>query len=138
MKMKILYWSAFAFIISCILAGGSLGVYLIGRKDGIFDMELLRSVFTGTFGGVLFVIIISFLVRKKKNKTNIPTFDERNILMMKRYFLGALYFVLVGSGAVLMFLVFMGVETVETGMLALYLVLLFALVGTGAFVTSKL
>ncbi|WP_223703118.1 hypothetical protein [Sutcliffiella deserti] len=136
MKNEKLLWLAWSFIIICIMAGGILGVYLIGREEGVFDMDLVLSVVIGTLGGAFFTIVFS--IWKKKRKRNIPEFDERNLSLMKRYFLIALYFIIFGSGALLLVLFFMGVETIDVGMLIVYMMVLYLIVGLGALVTAKL
>ena len=130
------FWLTWGVILLCTQIGGALGIYLMGREEGIFDYSLLLSMFSGTLGGL--VIVLLFMYFRKKRKTKVPEFDERSLLLMKRYFLGALYVVLFGSGAVVVTLVFLGVETVEVGMLAVYISILYIVVGMGALVTARL
>jgi len=130
------FWLAFVVILICMQIGGALGIYIIGREEGVFDYSLLLSMFQGTLGGLVLVLLIMFF--RKKRKPKLPEFDERSLLLMKRYFLGALYFVFIGSAAIVLTLAFLGVETVEVGMLAVYLSILFIVVGMGALVTARL
>ena len=130
------FWLAFAFILICLQIGGALGIYIIGREEGVFDYSLLLSMFQGTLGGL--VIVLLFMFFRKKRKPKLPEFDERSMLLMKRYFLGALYVVFIGSAAIVVALGFLGVKTVEVGMLAVYLSVLFIVVGAGALVTARL
>lgn len=132
-KIFILSW---VFIIACILAGGFLGIYIIGKGTGDYNYDLALPMIGGTAIGILLSIILYKWGTKRKR--NVPDFDERSILLMKRYFLIVLYVVLVGSGAVLLVLYAMGVHTIETGMLILCLVCLYMLIGIGAFVTKRL
>ncbi|NMH72403.1 hypothetical protein HF078_04895 [Bacillus sp. RO2] len=130
------FWLTWGVILICMQIGGALGIYLIGKDEGVFDYSLLLSMFSGTLGGLILVLLFMYLRKKRKRK--LPEFDERSLLLMKRYFLGALYVVLIGSGAVVVTLVFLGVETVEVGMLAVYLSILYVVVGMGALVTARL
>jgi peptidoglycan biosynthesis protein MviN/MurJ (putative lipid II flippase) len=130
------FWLTWGVILICMQIGGALGIYLIGKDEGVFDYSLLLSMFSGTLGGLILVLLFMYLRKKRKRK--LPEFDERSLLLMKRYFLGALYVVLIGSGAVVVTLVFLGVETVEVGLLAVYLSILYIVVGMGALVTAKL
>lgn len=130
------FWLAFVVILICMQIGGALGIYIIGREEGIFDFSLLLSMFQGTLGGLVLVLLIMFF--RKKRKPKLPEFDERSMLLMKRYFLGALYVVFIGSAAIVVTLALLGVETVEVGMLAVYLSILFIIVGMGALVTARL
>ncbi|UAL47651.1 hypothetical protein [Sutcliffiella horikoshii] len=130
------FWLAFVVILICMQIGGALGIYIIGREEGVFDYSLLLSMFQGTLGGLVLVLLIMFF--RKKRKPKLPEFDERSMLLMKRYFLGALYVVFIGSAAIVVTLALLGVETVEVGMLAVYLSILFIVVGMGALVTARL
>ncbi|WP_226683410.1 hypothetical protein [Sutcliffiella horikoshii] len=130
------FWLAFVVILICMQIGGALGIYIIGREEGVFDYSLLLSMFQGTLGGL--VIVLLFIFYRKKRKPKLPEFDERSMLLMKRYFLGALYVVFIGSAAIVVTLGFLGVKTVEVGMLAVYLSILFIVVGMGALVTARL
>ncbi|MGD6781900.1 MULTISPECIES: hypothetical protein [Bacillaceae] len=130
------FWLAFVVILICMQIGGALGIYIIGREEGVFDYSLLLSMFQGTLGGLILVLLIMFF--RKKRKPKLPEFDERSMLLMKRYFLGALYVVFIGSAAIVVTLALLGVETVEVGMLAVYLSILFIVVGMGALVTARL
>ncbi|MGD6777353.1 hypothetical protein ACQCU1_17035 [Sutcliffiella horikoshii] len=130
------FWLVFAFILICMQVGGALGIYIIGREEGVFDYSLLLSMFQGTLGGLILVLLIMFF--RKKRKPKLPEFDERSMLLMKRYFLGALYVVFIGSAAIVVILALLGVKTVEVGMLAVYLSILFIVVGMGALVTARL
>lgn len=130
------FWLIWGVILICMQIGGALGIYIIGREEGNFDYSLLLSMFGGTLGGLVLVLLFMYLHKKRKRK--LPEFDERSMLLMKRYFLGALYFVFIGSAAIVVTLAFLGVETVEVGMLAVYLSILFIIVGMGALVTARL
>ncbi|WP_404469342.1 hypothetical protein [Sutcliffiella horikoshii] len=130
------FWLAFVVILICMQIGGAFGIYIIGREEGVFDYSLLLSMFQGTLGGLVLVLLIMFF--RKKRKPKLPEFDERSMLLMKRYFLGALYVVFIGSAAIVVTLALLGVETVEVGMLAVYLSILFIVVGMGALVTARL
>ncbi|TYS63469.1 hypothetical protein FZC76_19815 [Sutcliffiella horikoshii] len=130
------FWLAFVVILICMQIGGALGIYIIGREEGVFDYSLLLSMFQGTLGGLVLVLLIMYFHKKRMPK--LPEFDERSMLLMKRYFLGAFYVVFIGSGAIVVTLALLGFQTVEVGMLAVYLSILFIVVGAGALVTARL
>jgi hypothetical protein len=123
------------FIMAMFIIGGLLGVYLIGKEEGVFDFGLAIPVIVGSVGG----ITISFLFAKwrKRRRGNVPDVDERSLVLMKRYFLVVLYVVLIGSGALLIILYGMGVHTIETGMLIVYMAILYLVIGIGAVVVKR-
>lgn len=126
----------YIFIMAMFIVGGLLGVYLIGKEEGAFDFGVATSVIIGSFVG----ITISFVLAKwrKKRRGNVPEVDERSVLVMKKYLLVVLYVVLVGSGALLIALYGMGVHEIETGMLIVYMMILYIVIGIGAVVVKRL
>ena len=125
----------YIFIMVMFICGGLLAVYLIGKDEGVFDFGLVVPIISGTAVG----LTVSFLYTKwrKKRMGNVPEVDERSVLLMKRYFLVVLYVVLFGSGALLIVLYGLGVHTIETGMIAVYMAVLYLLIGIGAFVVKR-
>ncbi|MEI4770691.1 hypothetical protein WAX74_13730 [Psychrobacillus sp. FJAT-51614] len=126
----------YGVVMGCMFIGGLLGVYMIGQKEGAFSFDLLIPIIVGIVGGFIIFLLISKW-RKKRNG-NVPEVDERTLLLMKKYFSIALYVVLFGSGALLLILFAMGVETIETGMLIVYMMVVYFLIGIGAFVTKQI
>ena len=124
----------YAVVIGCMFIGGLLGVYLVGKEDGTFSFDLLIPITVGIAGGFIIFILISKWRQKRNGK--MPDVDERTLLLMKKYFSIALYVVLLGSGALLLILFAMGVETIETGMLIVYMMVVYFLIGIGVFVTK--
>lgn len=118
------------------MIGGFLGIYIIGKESGEYNYDLVIPIIVGPVLGLLIYLII-FKLRKKR-MGNVPGFDERSALLMKRYFMFVLYFVLVGSGAALLVLYAMGVYVIETGLLIVCLMFLYMLIGIGAFITKQL
>ena len=138
MKKQKLQTVVWAFIIGCILIGGYLGVYIFGKEAGEYNYY---SAIALTVGAVLGVVIYSLIFNWNKNKSgngNVPDVDERTVILMKRYFMIVLYVVLFGSAAALLVLYAMGVHSIETGMLMVYLMVLFMLIGLGTIVTKHL
>lgn len=125
----------YLFLAAMIITGGLLGVYLIGKDEGEFDFGLASVVIVATIGG--FLVQFLFSTWRKRRKGNIPEIDERSMVLMKRYLLIVLYFVLIGSGALLLILYAMGVHTIETGMLIVYMMILYLLTGIGALVVKQ-
>lgn len=126
----------YIFVFGMMIIGGLLGVYLIGREEGEYSFELASAVIGGSLVGILSTFLFSKW--RKKRKGNVPEVDERSILLMKRYFLIVLYFVLVGSSAILIVLYARGVQTIETGMLIVYMMVLYMIIGLGAVVVKRL
>ncbi|MGY3312509.1 peptidoglycan/LPS O-acetylase OafA/YrhL [Peribacillus simplex] len=132
-NLVILVW---AIIIGCTMIGGFLGVYIISKETGEYNYDLAIPIIGGTVLG--FLIYLIFSKWSKKRNGNVPDFDERSVILMKRYLMIVLYVVLFGSGAVLIILYSMGVQLIETGMLILCLMGLYMLIGFGAFITKRL
>ncbi len=127
---------ALVFLFGCFVTGGLLGVYLIRGETGGFDYDLLFAVIVGTGLGLLFPLVFSKV--SKRRKGNVPEVDERSIILLKRYFMIALYVILVGSGAALIVVYSMGIHLIETGMLIVCLGGVYIVVIIGAFVTKRL
>jgi hypothetical protein len=126
----------YVFMIGCILVGGLLGIYLIGREEGYFDFELAQAVVVGVAGGSFLAFLGSLWHKKRQGK--IPKYDERSFELLKRYLLVTYYFVMIGSAALLLVLFFMGVDTIETGALIAYMAVLFMVIALGALVTKRI
>ncbi|MBD7945355.1 MULTISPECIES: hypothetical protein [Psychrobacillus] len=126
----------YGIISGCIIVGAFLGVYIAGKEEGIFDWGLFLPMVVGSLGGFIGFFLFAWLRQKKNGK--IPDMDERTAVMMKNYFSTVLYFVLFGSGVILLILFAIGVETIETGMLIVYMMILFMLIGIGAFITKRI
>ncbi|WP_042149841.1 hypothetical protein [Paucisalibacillus sp. EB02] len=124
----------YIFIMAMFIIGGLLGVYLIGKEQGVFDFGLAGAVIGGSVGGI--IISLLFTRWRKKRRGNVPEVDERSLVLMKRYFLVVLYVVLIGSGALLLVLYGVGIQYIETGMLIVYMMILYVLIGIGAVVVK--
>ncbi|WP_017472030.1 hypothetical protein [Amphibacillus jilinensis] len=133
MKNRTLFILGMIFIVGCILFGGFLGIYIIGEETGGY---MAIPMIVGTLLGVL----ITWLITKwsKRRNGNVPNFDERSIILMKRYLMIVLYVLLIGSGATLLILYSMGVYFIETGMLIVCLMTFYFIIGVGAFITKRL
>ena len=134
MKNKKLEILSFIFIIVCFIVGGFLGLSLL-PKDTIKPIHYI-SIIVGVALGPTIYLILSTL-NKKKNR-NIPSVDERTLIIIKRYLLIVLYIVLFGSGAILIVLYSMGIYYIEIAMLIVYLMVLYILIGLGFIVTKYL
>ncbi|MBO0960887.1 hypothetical protein J1P26_14380 [Neobacillus sp. MM2021_6] len=136
MNNKIKFILIWAFIIGCAWIGGFLGIYISGKETGEFSYDSAIPMAVGTILGI--IIYLFFSKWNKKRNGNVPEFDERSLILMKRYFLIVLYVVLFGSGAALLILYSMGVYLIETGMLIVCLMFLYIIIGVGAFITKRL
>ncbi|MGJ7913765.1 hypothetical protein [Neobacillus sp. LXY-1] len=136
MNNKIIFILISAFIIGCVGIGGYLGIYIIGKETGEYNYDLTIPMAVGSILGI--IIFLFFSMWNKKRNGNVPEFDERSVILMKRYLLIVLYVVLFGSGAALLILYSMGVYLIETGMLIVCLMVLYIIIGFGAFVTKRL
>ncbi|WP_112182426.1 hypothetical protein [Paraliobacillus zengyii] len=99
-------------------------------------MEIITYSLIGTIGGFGIVFLQSYY--RKKKHGNVPTVDERSLLLFKRYFLLVLYIVLFGSSALLLILFAIGVKTIEIEILIVYMMFLFIFIELGAFITKRL
>ena len=126
----------YVFIIGCVLVGGLLGIYLIGRETGYFDFELAQSVVFGVAIGSVVTFLSSLWHKKRHGK--IPKYDERSFELLKGYLLASYYIVMIGSAGLLLVLFFMGVDTIETGAIAAYMAVLVMVIILGALVTNRL
>ncbi|MED3575954.1 hypothetical protein [Cytobacillus praedii] len=132
-RLQIISWIV---IIGCMLIGGLLAIYLIGKETGVYDYELLFPITLGTVGGFLIFLAISKL--KKKRNGNVPDFDERSVSLIKKYLMISLYVILFGSGAALIIVYAMGIKYIETGILMIYLFSLYIILGLGTLVVKRL
>ena len=132
-RLQIISWIV---IIGCMLIGGVLGIYLIGKETGVYDYELLFPITLGTVGGFLMFLAISKL--KQKRNGNVPDFDERSLSLIKKYLMISLYAILFGSGAALIIVYAMGIKYIETGILIIYLFSLYIILGLGTLVVKRL
>ncbi|WP_078394153.1 hypothetical protein [Shouchella patagoniensis] len=125
----------YAFFILCAFTGSSIGVYFV-REEYDLNFGVIITAIIATIIGSLIPILLSKW--KKKRKGNIPEMDERVLLLLKKYFLIAFYFVMIGSSFLLIVLFGMGVEMIETGMIIAYMAILYVLIGVGAFVVKHI
>jgi len=116
-----------------MVIGGILSANLL---DGELNHEITIAVIAGSIVALLIQLFYSKW-RQKKNG-NVPEFDERSLLLMRRYFMVVLYFVLFGSGALLIVLYAIGVREVEIEMLVLYAMAIFMAIGFGALVAKRM
>jgi uncharacterized membrane protein YfcA len=128
-KLQIFVW---VFIMLCMMIGGFLGIYIIGEDPIEYVIPIIGGLALGS------VITLSLYKCNKKRNGNVPDVDERTLLLLKRYLMIVLYVVIFGSGAILLVLYSMGVHSIETGMLIVYMMVLYILIGVGAIITKCL
>jgi uncharacterized membrane protein YfcA len=133
MKKKRLERLTMGIILLCTMIGGFIGLYIAG-------VTIDFGIATAIIGAPLLAYLVRFLLdaRRKKQAGAIPEADERTALILKRYFLGVLYFVLFGGGAALLALYAMGIQSIETGMLIVSMMILYLVIGIGALIAVKL
>ena len=112
--------------------GGFLGLYIYGVEPS----EYALAIIGGPILGVVTYLLLSKWNKKRNGK--VPDIDERTLILMQRYLMMVLYVVLFGSAAALLTLYAMGVHSIETISLILYLLGLFIVIGLGAIVTKRL
>ena len=125
----------YAFLILCAFTGSSMGVYFIREEFDLNFGVIIAAVLAAIIGSLIPILLSKW---KKKSKGNIPDMDERVLLLLKKYFLIAFYFVMIGSSFLLIVLFGMGVEMIETGMIIAYMAILYVLIGVGAFVVKHI
>ncbi len=136
MNNRKLQITIFSVVVGCMIIGGFLGAYIIGKETGEYNYEMGTSIIVGTAFGLFIYLMLSKW--NKKRNGNVPDVDERSVLLLKRYFMGVLYVVLFGSGAFLIILYSAGVHLIETGLLIVYMMGLYLLIGLGAIITKRL
>ncbi|WP_174232713.1 hypothetical protein [Lysinibacillus halotolerans] len=136
MSIKRLQYLLWTVIVLCMIIGGFLGIYLIGKETGDYPVELMLPITIGVIGGLTVFLIISKWSQKRRG--NVPEIDERTLKNLQKYFLGALYFILIGSGAALLIAYAMGVKTIETGLLILCLGGVYLITIAGVFVVKRI
>ncbi|WBL16622.1 MULTISPECIES: hypothetical protein [Sutcliffiella] len=134
-KKKLLYIT-WAVIIICMLIGGGLAIYLIGKETGEYPLNLFLPMIIGVLGGCL--VFFAGLKIKEKRNGNVPDVDERTLRNLQKYFMVVLYVVLFGSGAALIIAFASGVQYIETGLLIVCLMGVYLVVGVGALVAKKI
>lgn len=135
-RYKVILVSAFIYV--CLLIGTYLGLHLIGEIEGIFisPFEIISGILIGTCLGLAVVLLFYYFHKRKNGKG--PQVDERTLVLLKRYFLIVLYVVMFGSSALLLLLYSLGIESIEVGMIIVYMLLLYLLITVGFFVTKRL
>jgi len=131
-KHQTLQIVALVFMTACTMIGGVLGLYIYGLEPSEYALAWIGGPI---LGGVTYLILSKW---NKKRNGNVPNVDERTIKLMQRYLMIVLYIVLFGSAATLLTLYAMGVHSIETIILIVYLMGLFILIGLGAIVTKHL
>lgn len=126
---EILIW---VFVIVFMMVGGFIGLYVTGN----FEKDLVMAIVIGSI--LAFLVNLFLSIRRKKKNGNVPPADERTLLLMQRYFMGVLYVVLIGSGALLLVLYAMGIESIQIEMIIVYLAALFILIGCGTLIVKRL
>ncbi|WP_139691902.1 hypothetical protein [Sporolactobacillus terrae] len=122
-----------AIVLLCTIIGGFIGLTI---ADVTIDFSLAATIICAPLLGLLPRFFLA--ARHKKKMGNIPEADERTALILKRYFLGVLYVVLFGSGAALLVLYAMGVESIETGLLIVSMMVLYVSIAIGTLIAAKL
>lgn len=136
--MKTIYLNSIigVVVVALMLIGGAIGIYIIGNTTNEYPWDLMIPAIVGAVGGMVIFLAIS-MWREKRNG-NIPSYDERTIKNLQKYFMVVLYFTLTGSGLALIIAFAMGIKTIETGLLIFILTVLFSLVGLGSLVVERL
>ncbi|RPJ95229.1 hypothetical protein CW357_11490 [Rummeliibacillus sp. TYF005] len=136
--MKTIYLNSIigVVVVALMLIGGAIGIYIIGNTTNEYPWDLMIPAIVGAVGGMVIFLAIS-MWREKRNG-NIPSYDERTIKNLQKYFMVVLYFTLTGSGLALIIAFAMGIKTIETGLLIFILTVLFSLVGLGSLVVKRL
>ena len=129
MKNQKLEMVALVFMMGCAMMGGFLGLYIYGVDTSEYALAIIG-------GPILGSIIFIYLINKKRNG-KVPEVDERTLILMQRYLMMVLYVVLFGSAAALLILYAMGVHSIDTSILIVYMMGLFILIGLGAVITKR-
>ncbi|KMK75544.1 hypothetical protein [Alkalihalobacillus pseudalcaliphilus] len=131
--MNKLQWIMTIAIILFMTIGGILGSYLFERA---FRLELILPIIAGAIIGLATTFFIDKWKRKRNG--NVPDVDERTLKNMQRYLLIVLYVLLIGGGAVLIALYASGIHAIETVWLIVSFMVIYIVIGLGAFVAKNL
>lgn len=136
--MKTIYLKSIigVVVVALMLIGGAIGIYIVGNTTNEFPWDLMIPAIVGAVGGM--VIFLAISIWREKRNGNVPSYDERTIKNLQKYFMFVLYFTLTGSGLALIIAFAMGVKTIETGLLILILTGLFSLIGFGSLVVKRI
>ena len=74
-KLQTIIW---AVVIGCMIIGGFLGIYIIGKETGEYNYEIAIAIIGGTLLG--FVIFMLFSKWTRKRNGNVPDVDERSLM----------------------------------------------------------
>ncbi|MGY3187765.1 hypothetical protein [Lysinibacillus sp. TE18511] len=119
-----------------MLIGGFLGSYVIGTETGHFRFEVVLPIVLGAIFAFIIFMVLSRV--KHKREGNVPEYDERNIVLIQKYLIVALYMILILSGIFLICLYAMGIKSIETNLLLIYLFCIYLLLGIGTLITKKI
>lgn len=136
--MKTIYLNSIIGVVltTVMLIGGAIGIYIISNTTNESYWDLMIPVTIGTVGGMVIFLVISKV--KEKRNGRVPSYDERTIKNLQKYFMFVLYFILIGSGLALLIAYAMGIETIETGLLTFILSCLFILISIGSMAVKRI
>ena len=136
--MKTIYLNSIIGVVltTFMLIGGAIGIYIISNTTNESYWDLMIPVTIGTVGGMVIFLVISKV--KEKRNGRVPSYDERTIKNLQKYFMFVLYFILIGSGLALLIAYAMGIETIETGLLTFILSCLFILIAIGSMAVKRI
>lgn len=86
MSVKRLQHLLWTVIVLCMIIGGFLGIYIIGKETGDYPVELMLPIIIGVIGGLMVFLMVSKWSQKRRG--NVPEIDERTLKNLQKYFLG--------------------------------------------------
>lgn len=117
------------------MIGGFLGSYVIGKDTGEFNLEVVLPIGLGAIFAFIIFMVLSRMKYKKEG--NVPEYDERNIVLIQKYLIVAFQMVLILSGIFLICIYAVGIKSIETNILLIYLFCIYLLLGIGTLITKK-
>jgi Ca2+/Na+ antiporter len=130
--MKSIQYIGVLFIFICIIGGIFLAKWLVPE----LPEEAIAAAIGGAVLGIGLVLAVS-KIRAARKKDHTPEVDERTWNNMKNFYAISLYFVLIGSMAVVLMLVCFGHDTIELGAVSLYLLFLLMILLVGTFIVKR-
>ncbi|WP_407271592.1 hypothetical protein [Radiobacillus sp. PE A8.2] len=124
----------YLFLAASLICGVILISYLFGEGESNAGFQFLLGIIFGTLAG--FVVKFFQSLWKLKNSNKQLSMNEKSVVAMRRYLMIVLYLVLIVSTALLLFLYGLGIETIETRVIIIYVGLIYVLIIVGATLTK--
>lgn len=126
-KFKVWMWIA-------TMVGTAIGIWIFMTVTEIENMPSIQVLMGGyLIYGSIMAAVLFFTGRSK-----MPTYDERKHQNVRKFFAYASTSLLALIGLIILGLYIFGINEVEIGLLAIFFLVAYWILGIGSFITSKL